>query len=289
MTATSSVGWTSAHLAAKHPIASTAICCCIAAASIFGTEDTRMVALTFDDGFASDVQLVAPFLEKQGMKATAFVNTSSISDENDVTYMSWNDLAVLKDKGWQIASHGVDHVYMTEQDQGKLDFQLRASKEILEDAGFTQNTFATPYGDFDGRVIDSINDYYKIHANAWSPEKGITTRHNVDPMNIHRQDITKLVSADYVCEKVQSLGDNSLYSMIFHRVVTDEEYNEIYASDDENIWVTPYSKFEDIIDCIKKSGVDTVTLEEGVWHLLEGKQELNRNTMDKPASLLEEK
>ena len=63
----------------------------------------RAVALTFDDGYASHFELVAPLLVRYRFSGTFFVTTGFIERRG---YLSWEQLRKLRFLGMEIGSHG---------------------------------------------------------------------------------------------------------------------------------------------------------------------------------------
>jgi peptidoglycan/xylan/chitin deacetylase (PgdA/CDA1 family) len=130
----------------------------------------KTLSVTFDDAFLSTCQLAAPILGRLGVPATIFVPTAFPSSgrplswahidrwlgtpyESELEPASWEDLAALRDAGWEIGSHSASHPHLTELAPEDLDAQLRSSKaEIEHRIGERCRSIAYPYGDVDDRV-----------------------------------------------------------------------------------------------------------------------------------------
>lgn len=89
----------------------------------------RSVALTFDDGCASDAAFAAPLLRALGMTAAFFVNPARAGQEGRC---SWDALRGLAGDGFRIGSHGLDHTLFDGLDDDALRRQLTESKRWLE-------------------------------------------------------------------------------------------------------------------------------------------------------------
>ncbi|MEW6185701.1 MAG: polysaccharide deacetylase family protein, partial [Thermodesulfobacteriota bacterium] len=64
------------------------------------------LVLSFDDGYPSWIQIIAPELAKVGGKATGFVNNQRINNK----FISFEDLRTLQNQyGWEIGTHTYHH------------------------------------------------------------------------------------------------------------------------------------------------------------------------------------
>ncbi len=134
----------------------------------------RAFAVTFDDGYRSVAEHALPVLERLNMPATVFVPTGFVSDAascaraawpgtdhwlttphaDELAPMSWVELRVLVEHGWEIGSHSRTHARLPQIDDAKLKEELNASREELEDRlGRPCTTLAYPYGEADDRVV----------------------------------------------------------------------------------------------------------------------------------------
>ena len=136
----------------------------------------RTLAVTFDDGFASVLQLARPILDGLGVPATVFVPSAFMSTRQplrwpgiehwydtphaaELTGMDWRDLRELADLGWEIGSHTCSHPRLTELAPEALERELLSSREeVSENTGQQCRTIAYPYGDVDARVAEYARD-----------------------------------------------------------------------------------------------------------------------------------
>ncbi|MES2557284.1 MAG: polysaccharide deacetylase family protein [Bacteroidota bacterium] len=104
------------------------------------------VAITFDDGHQSDVEIALPILKKFHFSATFFPVVHHINKEG---YVSWEELQLLKMEGHTIGSHGLTHQRLSKLTSDEVRNELLLSKEILEkEIGSPVRLFSFPYGDF---------------------------------------------------------------------------------------------------------------------------------------------
>lgn len=123
------------------------------------------VAITFDDGYRSVLTQAAPILKRVGAAATVFVNTSQIAESQHVVsdptagyypdeeFMLWGELNELKNDGWLVASHCVEHPDLPTQSSDVIRDQLLRSKHELEQRfSIPCRGLAYPFGRADARV-----------------------------------------------------------------------------------------------------------------------------------------
>lgn len=139
--------------------------------AVHGKPVGKRFAVTFDDSYLSVLEGAFPVLSRLGVPATVFVPTdyvdggkpmrwSGIEQWSDGPYaaeltpMSWDQLARLRDAGWEIGSHTQSHPHLTEIGDESLDAELQGSKRACEQhLGEPCRSLAYPYGDFDDRVV----------------------------------------------------------------------------------------------------------------------------------------
>jgi peptidoglycan/xylan/chitin deacetylase (PgdA/CDA1 family) len=131
---------------------------------------SRTLAVTFDDGYRSVLELGFPILERLGVPATLFVPSAQIATgaamswpgidhwigtphADELIGASWEEVAGLAEAGWEIGSHTLSHPHLTELDDAGLATELAASREEIETRlGRPCRSIAYPYGDVDDRV-----------------------------------------------------------------------------------------------------------------------------------------
>ena len=127
------------------------------------------VAITFDDGFASVLEVAFPIASSLGLIATIFVVTDLVeagapldwpgierrgATAQEVRGLSWAELEQLAGAGWEIGSHTRTHPRLTQLDDDALAAELRGSREACERAlARPCRSLAYPFGDVDSRVV----------------------------------------------------------------------------------------------------------------------------------------
>lgn len=126
-----------------------------------GQEERRLVALTFDDAYASLAD-VADIMIQFGFVGTCFVISDHIGRLNTWDYQFFvrkhrhadrETLEALSRLGWEIGSHTKSHPYLPALPALELSQELRCSKEHLEDLlGSAILTISYPFGRSNKRV-----------------------------------------------------------------------------------------------------------------------------------------
>lgn len=89
----------------------------------------KTVCLTFDDGYSNNFKYCLPELEKYNFNATFYITTSLINSELGFTE---DQIRTLSDKGMEIGSHTVNHVFLSNLSDDKLYYELEESRRQLE-------------------------------------------------------------------------------------------------------------------------------------------------------------
>lgn len=121
--------------------------------------EALQVAITFDDGYASVAEVAAPIMERHGLVGTVYLTANCISEAvqqgsdpdkghlDGEMFMTWPQVQALQLSGWEIGSHGMDHVDMTAQSPDALQRQLQGARGLIESKlGTACTAFAYPWG-----------------------------------------------------------------------------------------------------------------------------------------------
>jgi peptidoglycan/xylan/chitin deacetylase (PgdA/CDA1 family) len=149
---------------------------------------SRTIALTFDDGYADTVSVVAPALVDRGFGATVYVTTGADLGAADV-----RELAAA---GIEIGAHSHSHRELDTLSALELDRELRGPKAALEDIlGMPVPGVAWPHGYGGPRVRAAARHAGYEHAAAVGNRlAGLP----LDVWDIARLTVTATTSADQV-------------------------------------------------------------------------------------------
>ncbi len=139
------------------------------------TAEGKFICITFDDGYKNVIDFAFPILKKFNFKATVFVisnfvgklNTWDFSFGIRFKHLSWEELKILLDNGWEIGSHSANHLCLTFLDDEKIKYELEISKsEIEKNLGIKVRSFAPPFSRYNEKIVKFATDlgYEGIYA-----------------------------------------------------------------------------------------------------------------------------
>lgn len=183
-----------------------------------GTLPPRAVVFTFDDAYRSTLRAV-DILQAHGYPGTVFAVTSFTDSGAPLSWkgidreltpetvenlapLSWEDLATLRDRGWEVGSHTVSHALLTLVDDDRLASELVDARQAIAARLGSCDTVAYPYGIADARVAAAaeragytaactlmgahISDgtYLRPRVGMRSSDAGVRLRAKVSPLGV---------------------------------------------------------------------------------------------------------
>jgi peptidoglycan/xylan/chitin deacetylase (PgdA/CDA1 family) len=110
-----------------------------------GTElPSKPIILTFDDGGESVLRTALPIMQKYGFTGTAYIVHNYIGLTKD--FMDANQIRELYEAGWEIGSHSISHVDLTERSDRQQDEIVDSRIKLQRRLGIPIMTFAYPFG-----------------------------------------------------------------------------------------------------------------------------------------------
>lgn len=101
---------------------------------------------TFDDGNLSDLRIAAPLLKAAGARGIFFPCTGRIGKAG---YLGAEDIRALQRDGFEIGSHGIDHLPWGTLSGAVLEAEVGQSKRVLEEVtGRPVVAAAMPFGSY---------------------------------------------------------------------------------------------------------------------------------------------
>ena len=182
--------------------------------------------LTFDDGTRSHFDHAAPLMKKKKMTGVFFIPAAWVGKNG---YMGWSELKRLLADGFEIGSHGMNHVPLTRLSAGELEDELGRSKKILEDRlGIGILGFSVPRG-FYGRRIGKaaqkagyrfvFTSSFDLNSNGQDPFclSRLSVRGMTSPEEFSRMLDGKLGIKKYR-EKIKGIARGVLHPGIYDRL-----------------------------------------------------------------------
>jgi peptidoglycan/xylan/chitin deacetylase (PgdA/CDA1 family) len=114
------------------------------------TDETKAVAITFDDGFRDFYSDAFPVLEQYGFSASMFLPTSYIGNPAQQFKgrycLTWDQVRELSDAGVVFGSHTVTHPQLHLANPAQQKRELQESKNSIEQVlGAQVHSFSYPY------------------------------------------------------------------------------------------------------------------------------------------------
>lgn len=151
------------------------------------------VALTFDDGCASDLLIAAPLLVEHGHGATFYVTVAHLGQPG---FLTEPQLRELSRAGFEIGSHSLTHAYLSDLDDAALHRELAESKDGLEQiTGVAIRHLSCPGGRWSPRVASAARSLG--YASVADSRPRANSR-ETDVFRLGRFAITRQTSADDV-------------------------------------------------------------------------------------------
>jgi peptidoglycan/xylan/chitin deacetylase (PgdA/CDA1 family) len=142
------------------------------------------VAITFDDGNASDVEQALPALHTRGLRATFFVVAGRLGTPG---FLDEDGLRALAAAGMEIGCHGMHHRAWRGLEERALHEELVEGRAILERVVDRQVARAAcPFGAYDRRVLNTLrrSGYQHVYTSdrgTSRPDDFLQPRNSVGP------------------------------------------------------------------------------------------------------------
>lgn len=162
---------------------------------------SRPVLITFDDGYRDVLWNAAPVLHRLHMHATAYIITSRV-DGGDPSFLTWGELASLERLGFDIGSHTVHHVELTQLSPEEAWTELVQSRAALErHLHRPVDWFAYPAGAADAAVAQLVGRAGYLLAVTTQPG---TLQLPADRLLLHRDEVLPSTGVGGVAALVES-------------------------------------------------------------------------------------
>lgn len=126
----------------------------VASAAIQAQDLGITLVASFDDGNRSDRDVAAPLLKRHGIRGVFFPCTGRIGHP---AYLGVEDIRALEREGFEIGSHGIEHVPWTGLDGDALERETVGSKAAMQEI-LRRDVLsaAIPFGAYNRRVLAAL-------------------------------------------------------------------------------------------------------------------------------------
>jgi peptidoglycan/xylan/chitin deacetylase (PgdA/CDA1 family) len=181
--------------------------------SAYSENNKNVVCLTFDDGFASDWEIVFPLLQEYSATATFFVVTDWIGKKGYLTHVQIKEMS---DSGMQIGSHSHTHPNLIDLDEDRINHEIRHSRLFLEDLlGKEVDSFSFPFGYENSYLIRKVlQEGYKYCCTSRhgivKSHMGMLPRNSINS-SMGMKKISATVNACYSTRTIWKMEDMSKF------------------------------------------------------------------------------
>ena len=160
-----------------------------------------LVAVTFDDGYLDNYSKAAPILRRHRVPCAFFVSTGIVASDRrfphdvrrgnpPIDMMNWDHLRQMRDWGFTIGSHTVEHIDCVAESEDRVRSELARSRDdLVRELGPLMPVFAYPYGGRHQMNRDRLALVRKAGYAACLSAYGGSNVGSVDPWNILRRGI----------------------------------------------------------------------------------------------------
>ena len=127
----------------------------------------KAIALTFDDGYADAYTDALPMLKRYGLIATFYIVTNFVGQPG---YMTWEQVAALREAGMEIGAHTVSHPDLTTLDWETAGFEIAQSKaELDHHLNINVTSFCYPTGLYNAGIEEQVRaaGYLNATTTRW--------------------------------------------------------------------------------------------------------------------------
>ena len=154
-----------------------------------------LACITFDDGYRDNFSAGLPILHELGVAATVFIISDDVGKKNLIwseagekhpaDLASWDELGLLQQAGWEIASHSHRHVHFSRYSAVQQEDLLAQCSELIQHyLGVRPQTFAYPYGDYSELSRQLVRRHGFL--GAVSTRTGLNYRHEQTLFELNR-------------------------------------------------------------------------------------------------------
>lgn len=153
-----------------------------------GGDVDHYIALSFDDGYKNNHDVVLPLLQKYDAKASFFVINKDIGDD---IHMDREEINEMIAAGMELGSHTTSHAPLAKIEPKYLAWELSSSRYYLKKNfdGYIVRTLAYPNGSYNETVISEAQKYGFYRALTGKVGVNSATTYKNAPMEMYRVNV----------------------------------------------------------------------------------------------------
>jgi len=127
----------------------------------------KAIALTFDDGYEDAYTDALPALKRYGLVATFYIVINFVGQPG---YMTWDQVAALRDAGMEIGAHTMSHLDLTSLDWETANIEIAQSKaELDQHLKINVTSFCYPTGLYNAGIEEQVRaaGYLNATTTRW--------------------------------------------------------------------------------------------------------------------------
>ena len=114
--------------------------------------------ITFDDGKEWIYTQAYPLMKAKGMRGNIALPVKNVGRDG---YLSLDQLEELRDYGWAIVSHSMEHGDLKKMTELELNYDLITSQNYMIEKGFNPDFYIVPFHRWGQREKDAILNHYR--------------------------------------------------------------------------------------------------------------------------------
>lgn len=155
--------------------------CTVHDAEICKFKDGRQaaVSLTFDDGILDHYTMVAPRLDRYGLKATFWINGANIGVDDDYApRLTWDMCRKMAANGHEISNHAWSHKNLVRSTEEEIISEIKLNDEAIErELGARPLTFCFPYNASNEQVM-KLSSEGRVGVRTFQEGQGQANSHS---------------------------------------------------------------------------------------------------------------
>jgi len=210
------------------------------------------ITFTFDDATRGVYEFSLSDLDDLDFPCVLYPRCDMLEQGNN-SYFTWDEVVEVQDVyGWEIGSHTVNHLDLTQLDDTQLEYELTESKRLLEEKGARVYGLSVPLGRYDPRILRFASKHYLYCRNSDQGHNSLVDGYS--DYHINMVTVRSTVPLDYYKAEIdKAVLDGTWLVLDFHRISSGQPVDPLELSADDLIELAAYVRSKDI---------DVVTIED---------------------------